>query len=211
MSLSKLKYAITDWHGSVYLLTAKQLHERVLQDSQSDHNWIAPARELVKACKCVGFPADYAVDIKVAILNCFTNIERSANRGGDRYRDHPADEEAVHYCYNSLHGVFLEDAIAARKNYLTELLITASLIRVFDSHYHSGPTYKTLVANWRKSRFEEYISQKEIDLKQLLATLQQNFLETVKSAEANGDFEEDDKAAKENQKRFYQMVAKLDI
>lgn len=209
MSLSRLKYAITDWHGSVHLLTAKQLYERVLQDCQSDYNWIAPARELVKACNSLGFPDDYALPIKIAILNCFANVERRANCGGDRYRDDPADEKAVQHCYNSLYGICTEDAISARKNYLTQTLITASCTRVFDPHYHSGPTYRKLLEDWRKSKFEECISQENIDFKQLLTVLQHDFEETVKAAEANGDFEEDDKKSREDMAKFWSKINDL--
>ena len=207
MSFLEKKYTVNGWHGDTYSLTAKQLSERVLNDSKSDYNWIAPARELVRICKKSSFPDEEALTIKVAILNCFSNIEHRANSGGDRYRTDPEDEEAVEYCYNSLYGIDLEEAISARKYYLTEMISTASYVRVmFDSLYHPGPTFRKLREDWNKSKFEECISQENIDFKQLVKTLHNDFAETVKTAEANGDFEEDEKEDAESWKMFYKKM-----
>lgn len=201
------KYTVKGWHGDTYSLTAKQLSERVLNDSKSDYNWIAPARELVRICKIVSFPDEEALTIKIAILNCFSNIEHRANSGGDRYRTDPSDEEAVEYCCNSLYGIDSEEAISARKYYLTEMISTASYVMsIFDSLYHPGPTFRKLREDWRKSKFEEYISQENIDFKQLVETLHNDFAETVKTAEANGDFEEDEKKDAEEQAKFFRKI-----
>lgn len=43
MNSFEKKYNITGWKGKKYSLTAKQLYERVLEDSKSDYNWIASA------------------------------------------------------------------------------------------------------------------------------------------------------------------------
>ena len=115
MSFVEEKYMVTGHHGDTYSLTAKQLYERILDDSKSDYNWIASASELVRICKKTSFPAEYALAIKCAILNCFTNIEHRANCGGDRYIDKPADQEAVQECYNSLYQVEDEKAISGTK------------------------------------------------------------------------------------------------
>ena len=50
MSLSEKKYKITGWHGDTQVLTAKNLYERVLEDSKSDYNWLASAAEIVRVC-----------------------------------------------------------------------------------------------------------------------------------------------------------------
>lgn len=210
MSFLEEKYTVKDWHGHTYSLTAKQLSERVVNDSKSDYNWIAPARELVRICKIVSFPDEEALTIKIAILNCFSNIEHRANSGGDRYITDPADEEAVEYCYNSLYGIDSEEAISVRKYYLTEMISTASYVRViFDSLYHPGPTFRKLREDWNKSKFEEYISQENIDFKQLVETLHNDFAETVKTAEENGDFEEDEKKDAEKQAQFFRKIFDL--
>lgn len=209
MSFLEKKYKVTGWYGDVKLLTAKQLEERVLEDSKSDYNWIAPARELVKICKELSFPVEYAHTIEIAILNCFSNIEHRANYGCNRYWTDPEDEEAVQYCYNCLYGIDREDAVTARKRFLTEMINTASHVRLFGSLYHPGPTYQKLRENWRKSKFEEYISQEEIDFKQLVEILRSNFDEVIKIAESNGDFEEDEKKEKKIRKMVFQEINDL--
>ncbi len=151
----KKRYMVTDDYGGMHLLTSKKLYERVMRDSKrSNYNWIAPARKLVRICKSRSFPIEYAIDIKIAILNRFANIEHLANCGGDRYMYDSADEEAVYYCYNSLYDINTEEAILARKRYLTEMINTASYVRVFDSLYHPGPTFRNLRKDWGKSKFE---------------------------------------------------------
>lgn len=209
MSLFETKYIVTGHYGETYRMTAKQLCKRVIEDSKSDYNWIAPARELVKVCKKIGFPEEYALTIKIAILNCFANIEHRANCGGDRYRDHPADKEAVQYCYNSLYGIDTEEASLARKRYLTEMIDTAIHIRVFDPLYHPGPTFRKLREDWSSSKFEEYISKESIDFDKLVERLKSDFAEIVKAAEANGDFVEDEKEDRESWKVFFQRLKDL--
>ena len=97
MCFVKEKYKIKGWTGKIYGLTAKDLYERVLQDSQSDYNWIASASELVRTCNDPTFPERYAQDIKRIILNCFANLE--LKRG---YTGETAAMIAVYDCYHSL-------------------------------------------------------------------------------------------------------------
>lgn len=209
MSFVEEKYMVTGHHGDTYSLTAKQLYERILDDSKSDYNWIASASELVRICKKTSFPAEYALAIKCAILNCFTNIEHRANCGGDRYIDKPADQEAVQECYNSLYQVEDEKAISARKRYLAEIVATASYTRIFDSLYHPGPTFRKLRKDWNKSKVQEYISKEKIDFKQLIEVLHGEFVEIIKKAEVDRAFEEDERAEKESWKKFYEMMRDL--
>lgn len=209
MSFFEKKYMVTGHHGDIYSLTAKQFYERVLNDSKSDYNWIASASELVRICKETSFPTEYALAIKCAILNCFANIEQRANCGGDRYIDKPADQEAVQECYNSLYGVEDEEAVLARRRYLAEIIVTASYTRIFDSHYHPGPTFRKLRKDWNKSKVLEYISKEKIDFKQLVEVLHDEFVEIIKKAEVDGAFEEDERAERENWKKFYEMMRDL--
>ena len=67
MSLLEKKYVVISHYGVPNRMTAKQLCERIKEDSKSDYNWISPARELVRICKIPGFPAESALFIKVAI------------------------------------------------------------------------------------------------------------------------------------------------
>ena len=211
MSSVEKKYMVTGHHGDIHSLTAKQLYERVLNDCKSDYNWIASASELVRICKKTSFPAEYALAIKCAILNCFANIEHRANCGGDRYIDKPADQEAVQECYNSLYGVEDQEAVSARKRYLAEMVATASYTRFFDSLYHPGPTFRKLREDWSKSKVQEYISKEKIDFKQLVEVLHNEFVKIIKKAEVDGAFEEDEKADRESWKKFYERMRDMDV
>lgn len=211
MSLVEKKYAVKGQHGDIYSLTAKQLYEQISNNSKLDYNLIASASELLKICKKPSFPAEYELAIKCAILNCFANIEHRANCGGDRYIVMPADQEAVQECYNSLYGVKNEEAISARKRYLTEIFATASYIRIFDSHYHPGPKFSKLREKWIKSKVQEYISQEKIDFKHLVEISHKEFVEIVKKAEIYGAFDEDKKAEIESWKNFYKILNNMDV
>ena len=123
--------------------------------------------------------------------------------------DDPEDEKAVQYCYNSLYGIDTEEAVSARKRYLTEMINTATYVRVFSPLYHPGSTFRKLREDFIKSKFEEYISQEKIDFKQLLETLNSNFSEIIMTAESNGDFEEDEKKDRESWKMFYQRLKNI--
>lgn len=86
------------------------------------------------------------------------------------------------------------------------MINTASYVSLFDSLYHPGPTYRKLREDWCKSKFEEYISQEKIDFEQLVETLRSSFTEVIKTAESNGDFEEDEKEDEENWKMIYRRI-----
>lgn len=207
MSFFEKKYVVTDHLGSTHKLTAKELCDRVLEDSsKSDYNWIAPARELVRICTNSDFPVEYALTIKIAILNCFANIEHKVNCGSDRYITDPADQESVQYCYNSLYGINKEDAILARNRFLTEVIHAISYIRIFDPLHHPGPTFIKLCEDWNNSKFEEYISKKNINFKELAESLRVNLADVIKTAELNGDFAEDEKKDKESWNNFFKRL-----
>jgi len=206
MSLcEEMKYEVFGRYG-LQKMTAKELHNRVMEDSKSDYNWIASAPVLVTLCKEPTFPEEYAQSIKIAILNCFANIEHGANSGGDRYRTDPADEEAVQYCYNSLYSIETDEAISARKRFLSEMISTASEVRLFDSLYHPGPTFKKLCADWRKAKFEDWISKRNINFEKLIEVLRSSFTAMIKEAELKGDFVEDEKKDEEEMAEFYKKI-----
>ena len=193
MSFLEKRYTIKGWYGETYHLTAKHLCKRVLKDSQSNYDWLAPAQEIVKTCEQASFPLEYAIIIKIAILNCFANVEHMANSGGNRYRTNPYDQLAVMNCYNSLYGINSEEAISARKYYLTEIISTASDVReVFDPLSPPDPQFFTLREQWIKQKLEHYIAQETIDFNQLLETLRKDIAEMIQTAKSNGDFKEAD-------------------
>jgi len=208
MSLcEEMKYVVFGRRG-IQKMTAKELYNRVMEDSKFNNNWIASAPVLVGLCKTPTFPAEYAIGIKVAILNCFANIEHGANSGGDRYRTDPADKTAIQYCYNSLHGVKSEEAISARKRFLSEMISTASYVRIFDSLYHPGPTFIKLRDDWREAKLKELISKKNINFEKLIDVLRSSFTEMIKEAELKGEFVEDEKKDDEEMKEFYKKIGR---
>ena len=183
------------------VLSVEELYERVMNDSsKSNYHWIASAGELVRICKKTSFPIDYSIDIRIAILKCFASVEHSANCGGDKYKDKQSNIEAVQYCYNSLYGVDKEDAIDARKSYLSEKIKSVSYVYLFD--YYSGATYRRLCKQWHDLNFEKYISQKEVDFANLLPYLHNDFVEMIKKAEENGDLEDDKRTSEERWRAF---------
>ena len=96
-------FTFKDRFGQEHTMRAATIHKRIMEQSQeSDFEWIAPAIELVKICKDERFPRKYAVDIEMAILNCFANIEARVNRGGDKRVTKANDALAVQYCYDEL-------------------------------------------------------------------------------------------------------------
>ena len=106
-----------------------------------------------------------------------------------------------------MYGVEDEEAVLARR-YLAEMIATASDIRIFDSLYHPGPTFRKLRKDWSKSKILEYLSQEKIDFKQLVEVLHNEFVEIIKKAEVDEAFEEDEKAERERWKKFYEMIQK---
>lgn len=200
MSSFEKKYNVTDWRGTKHSLTAKQLYERVLEDSQSNYNWIASATELVRVCNEPSFPAMYANAIKIIILNCFANLELQ--------KEYPSsgeatDEVAVYSCYHSLPSED-EKVIKVQQKYLTAIITaitkyTQSEVRL---PLHPGPTYNKMCEEWKKAKFDEYASKKDIDFDELRKTLYDDFEQMIKSAEEAGAFEADDSEYCEALRRF---------
>ncbi len=196
-------YLLTTKQPCMNLLTAitpKQLYERVVNDSKSNFNWITSATELVRICKETSFPAEYALVIKCAILNCFANIEHRANCGAIPCIK--TDQEAVQECYNSLYEVEDQRAVLARQRYLTEVINTVS----YTYYYYRGPVFLKLEDSWRKSKFQEYISQEKIDFNQLVKKLEADFDKFIKKAEIDGTLEEDKKGEEIMLKSLYEKI-----
>lgn len=207
MSFFEKKYSFFGHYGEKHSMTAKQLCERITQDYKfDDYNWIAPASELVRVCKHPDFPTKYALTIKVAILNCFANIENRANRGGDRSTIKPSDAEAVQECFNSMYGIDREDVALARKYYLTEMIKYVSYTNTFDSLYHPGETFRKLREEFITAKVEENISKKKVDFNSLVESLKTEFSKTVKTAEEKGAFVEDEEKDKEEWAEFFKRI-----
>lgn len=188
-------YTVKPRIGEPVYMTPKQFYERVKKDSKSNFNWIADASELVRVCKTPGFPRTYAEKIKILILNCFANIE--SNVFGDRIGISKEEELAIEYCYNSLKGTS-EEADAARERYLKSVIhyVSARHFRLLEFH-HYGDTRNKIDEEWETLQFQKYNSENSLEFKKVLKELHGDYDSVMKSAEAEGRFEEDDKEAKE--------------
>ena len=190
MSFFGRVYFFKDWYGARHFWTAKKLYKRVMKDSdESNYNWITSATQLVKVFKNPDFPEDYAKEMKLAILKCFTYFE---NNGRWRGYTEPTDDDAVHYCYNTLTSTE-EEVVNAKREYFKAMIRRSSLIPHYQhSFYINGATYLKLQEEWRKKKLEEFVSDKEINFEQLMKELKADFNQTIKMAEDAGAFKEDD-------------------
>lgn len=200
-------YRIVDWHGKEHRLTAKELYERVMEDCKSDYNWIASATELVRICNEFGFPQEYAQAIKIAILNCFANLETKKELEG--YQE-PTDADAVQFCYDSLADVS-EEANKVRQKYLKAVIegITRYHFRLLE-FFHYGPTYHKICEEWKRVKFEEYSHISSLDFKKLRKALDDEFDKTMRTAEEEGVFQKDDEKNLEEMRTFWSSLD-LDI
>lgn len=203
MSLLEKKYTIIGWHNEHYLMTAKELFERVQEDSKSDYNWIASATELVQVCNKPSFPQEYAQAIKIAILNCFASLETKKEFGGHR---EDMDDEAVCFCYHTLSGVS-EEADTARQNWLRGIIkgVTIYHFGLFEFD-HYGPTYHRICDEWKEAMFERYRAKHHLNFDQLRQTLHEDFDKTMKKSEEEGVFEEDDKKNREEMDKIARRI-----
>ena len=205
MSSIAKKYQIRGWRNARYTMTAKEIYERVLSDSKSDYDWIAPATELVRVCNERSFPEKYAIKIKCLILNCFANLELcqevpSISRS--------TDDVAVYSCYSSLPNTDKE-AVDAKEKYLKAVIAAAVKYDGFEVRvrWYSGPEYEKKVKEWQETKFAEYASAKEIDFDQLRKDLSKDFDAMIKEAENEGAFDEDIKRTKEFLKKLVEELS----
>ena len=197
MSLFSKRFILTDWSGNRHSLTAKKIYTRVMKDSQSDYDWIAPATELIKVCTQPEFPKKYAIEIEIAILNCFANLE--TQREIESYH-RSTDPDAVNFCYNSLANVTLR-ANLIRHKYLLAFLEGITKYHHFDFN-HYGPTFYKICEEWKENKYEEYHKYRSLDLSKLWKALDKEFDLIIKTAEKEGIFkDEDDKHV--SQMRMY--------
>ena len=209
MSFFEKKYKVKGWHGDTHSLTAKALYERVLEDSKSDYDWIASATELVRVCDDPSFPEMYAVGIKMIILNCFANLELQKEYFS---RGEATDKQAVYSCYHSLPSAD-DTAKKVKEKYLTAVItgITKYTLSKTRLPIHIGATYRQKVEEWKKAKFDEYVSATEIDFDKLREDLYADFDRMVKTAEEEGAFEKDYEEYREEMRKFWASIDLKDI
>lgn len=189
-------------------MTAKQLYERVLEDSKSDYDWIASATELVRVCNEPYFPKMYAIGIKLIILNCYANLE--LQKEYPAYRE-PTDNAAVYSCYYSLPK---RDAtvIKVKEKYLAAII--EGITRYTEDEVRLPiieTAYYKICEDWKKAKFAEYVDKEEIDFDQLRKDLYTDFDKTIKTAEEDGIFDEYDEAYHEHLQNFLASIELKDM
>ena len=209
MNSFEKKYNITGWKGKKYSLTAKQLYERVLEDSKSDYNWIASATELVRVCNDPWFSERYVVPIKIIILNSFANLELQKEYYSN---EESTDAEAVYSCYNSLPNTN-KTAKKVKDKYLNAVITSVTKYNYGSGEVrfplHIGPTYSKKVEEWKKKKFDEYVSAiMLLNFDQLKENLSADFNNMIKTAEQEGAFEKADNEYYEALERFYSINLK---
>lgn len=178
------KYLIYGWYGTE-LLTAKELHERVMSDAQrSNYKWIASATELVRVCDKRGFPLEYAKDIKIAILRCFAEID--VQHCDYSYRE-PTDNEAVQHCFNSLSWE-IEEECSAKQKYLKAQIKLARFCYCVVPIY-CGDEFNKFCDEWERRQFEKYFKQENIDFLKMFKELCDDFGKELAMADKQKHFE----------------------
>lgn len=175
-------YTFMDWGGNPRIMRAETIHKKVIEDSKkSNYNWIASATDLICICDKKDFPIEYAIDIKIAILNCFATLINSEKES----RGKATDINAVYHAYNSLYGIENENVIDARKNFLKGFLkkitLESLLFLVYDTK-----SYSKIYCEWCEKKVNELISIKEINFPSIKVVLMKEFKTLLNNKQKEG-------------------------
>ena len=185
-------------NGEERTMRAKDIYEIIIgQSKDSDYNWMAPAIELVKLCRNQDFPREYAVDIEMAILTCFANIEARVNRGGDKYVDKVDNVLAVQYCYNDLGRLaqstdneeLKKSIIAVRTRYLKEM-ISSAVNTTIRGDYIYCDAYGKLKEEIMGKYFVEYSVQDGFNIKDMYEEISDETDKIFRQAYKSGMFKQ---------------------
>lgn len=194
-------YMFQDNKGNYRVMSAKKIHKRVMEDSKkSNYNWIADADNLVFVCNCKTFPLEYAIDIKVAILNCFARL-MSNTLYKNNYELNP-----VYSAYNSLNGITDEKVIEARTNFLNAYLTDIMYESYAYLPVHSGKSFDEVCGEWKRKNIENLLSSNFVYFNELIETLSNDFKETIRAEEEKGVFLKDDEEYFEDMKNFMKRL-----
>ena len=198
-------FCFRDWNNKKRHFTAKRLYKRIMKDSKSDYNWIASAAELVQVCERADFPKKYALEIELAILNCFANLELKRHIPSTHANN---DEASVDFCYRAIIDANITNdprINAVKHKYLKAIiagvvkyeLTQGAMLRRSASY---GPAYCKICEVWQKERFDEYKDVYLSSAYELRLALAESFNQTIKTAEEKGVFE------KEKQERIERFI-----
>ena len=212
MSLLEPKYKVNTREGGSLRLTAKQLTTRVLEDSESDYNWIASASELVRVCQSTGFPQEYATVIMMTILNCYGNIYHTANNGGDLCKIDPNDKKAIEECFNRLRKKKSESVQLTREYWLKERIdfITRNTDNPH-SWWWKGKEYETFRSGWIDAKVADIISREVIVSDVLFRQVAHEYEIIRDDCIEQGLFEQDRVDYRESLNKVCEMIRNMDV
>lgn len=198
------KFTFKDHYGREQTMRATDIYNTIMQKSKkSDYNWIAPAIELVKLCKNPDFPREYAVEIEIAILNCFSSIESRVNRGGDKYVTKAGDARAVQYCYDEL-GKLIKTTdneelkktiLSARTRYLKEM-VSSAVNTTIRGDYLYCEAYSKLREEVVARNFTKFsLMEEEFNIFDMYEEISDETDEIFKQAYKNGMFKQAEEEA----------------
>lgn len=179
----KVKFKVIRRRNEEYLLTAEELYLQVLKDSKHDYNWIASAAELCRVCDNPEFPKKYRKKIKIMILNCFANFEKSGTPITQE------EQKVALRCYNTLPSGDEEVSVAKNK-YLEAIMDFVIKYETERNGRQIGQSYKEVCSEWKKRHLDEFAYI--VNLKKLKEYLYSDFEKTIGKAEQEGRFKEDD-------------------
>lgn len=186
MELFGQRYIVNFRNGRQKRITAQQILRFVRRDSKSDYDWFASSEELVRICNLPEFPQDVAILIEAVILNCYANIENSAQR-------YPEENPNVTFCYNSL--IENEEYDKLREKYIRSIL--DGVIRFGMTNdlkiRHMGKTYIKMCSEWKSKTSNHFVSGKSmiVDLRELRQSFNDDFDNVVHDAEVRGLFSDE--------------------
>lgn len=141
-------FLILDHSGFIHIMCDFYIRNRIIKDSKkSNYNWLAPADELLRVCNSSGFNRDYAKDIKVAIVKCYTNLME-----GDISKD-------VIYAYQAMQELKTyesdKEVQKVRENFIREYIYKA-IFWVGICNFHE--TYLDVKEKYVLKKTEELLS-----------------------------------------------------
>lgn len=185
-------FLIEDWNGNIRLMRASNIHKKVMDKSKkSNYNWIASATDLISVCEKKKFPEKYATDIKIAVLNCFSQVMLTDRESNEK----ETDLEAVYYAYNSLYETKSEKAIKARSNFLNSFLLYITSCNY--KFLFRGELYHKYCNEWRNAKFQKLINEQNINFEQLKIVLEKEFDDAIQKADEDKIFVSDDEIVTE--------------
>ena len=182
--MSKLFLLKTMEHG-ILPMTDTRLHSTIMKESaETDYNWIASFKELLRVCNKKGFNQELAKDIKLAIINCYANILYTS------FSYDNVDCENIENAFNVFNDVLTISKTSEEKDQRIEEVCAKFLDAfIFKQTYMSCIAFNALDmpkgSGFRNSKIQSLLEQDTIDFQSLSETIvpeYQNYREKLKKA-----------------------------